>query len=133
LFFSSTDLANKPLSISYPGSINCALVEGTMARDGAKERIEASTTSTSVSSMPFPNRTPITSGEDEEEYIPLAKVIGATGMRRKRSAESDDGNPSVSTKPATKKRAVTKAVYVEIPVPSANVSVGVALTLMGSG
>lgn len=111
-----------------------------MARDSAKERIEASTTSTSVSSMPFPNSivgstvvTPITSGEDEEEYIPLAKVIGATGMRRKRSAESDDGNPSVSTKPATKKRAVTKAVYVEIPVRSANVSVGVALTLMGSG
>ena len=52
-------------------------------------------------------------------------------MRRKRSAESDDGNPSVSTKPATKKRAVMKGVYVEIPVPSANVSVGIGLTLMG--
>ena len=110
-----------------------------MARASAKERIEASTTSSSVSSMPFPNSivgstvvTPVTSGEDEEEHISLAKFMGATGMRRKRSAESDDGNLSVSTKPATKKRAVTKAVYVEIPAPSANVSVGIALTLMGN-
>ena len=52
-------------------------------------------------------------------------------MRRKRSAESDDGNPSVPTKPATKKRAVMKGVYVEIPAPPANVSVAIALTLMG--
>jgi hypothetical protein len=111
-----------------------------MARDNAKERTEASTmATTSVSSMPFPNGIagstvviPATSGEDEEEYIPFAKIMGATGMRRKRSAESDDGNLSVSTKPATKKRAVTKAVYVEIPVPSVNVSVGIALTLMST-
>src|ERR1700761_442110 len=111
-----------------------------MARNSAKaaaERIEASTSSTSVSPMPFPNSnagstatTPITSREDEEEdnfqREPLAKVVRATGMRRKRSAESDDGNLSVSTKPATKKRAA-RAVYVDIPVPSANVSLGITL------
>jgi DNA repair protein RAD16 len=43
-------------------------------------------------------------------------------MRRKRSAESDDGNLSVSTKPAAKKRIFMNAAYVEIPVPSANSS-----------
>ena len=53
----------------------------------------------------------------------------ATGMRRKRSAESDDGNLSVSTKPAAKKRVFVNTVSVEIPVPSANVSVGIALTI----
>jgi hypothetical protein len=90
--------------------------------------------------MPFPNSntgstvtTPITSREDEEEYNfqrkPLAMVMRATGMRRKRSAESDDGNLSVSTKPAKKRTA--KAVYVDIPVPSTNVSVGITLTFMG--
>ncbi|KAN0124335.1 SNF2 family N-terminal domain containing protein [Russula decolorans] len=97
----------------------------------AAEQTEVSTTSTSVSSMPFPNSnsgstfgTPFTSGEDEEDpnfrRRRPAKYMWATGVHRKRSAESDDGNPSVSTKPATKKRAVMKAVYVEIPVPSAN-------------
>ncbi len=137
--------ANKLLSISCPEGINCALIVGTMARNSAKaaaERIEASTTSTSASSMLLSNSnagstfgTPITSCEDEEEpnfqRKTPARVMRATGVRRKRSAESDDGNPSISTKPATKKRAVMKAVYVEIPVPSANVSVGIALTPMG--
>ena len=90
--------------------------------------------------MPYPSIasstavTYVSSGEDEEtsnlQRRPLADVMRATGMRRKRSAESDDGNPSVSTKPATKKRAVMNGVYVEIPVPSADVSVGIALTLM---
>jgi DNA repair protein RAD16 len=56
-----------------------------------------------------------------------------TRARRKRSAESDDGNPSVSTKPATKRRAVRKELYVEITAPSANVSVGIGPDSHGPG
>jgi len=54
-------------------------------------------------------------------------------MGQKRPAESDGGDPlrSVWTEPATKRRAVMRAVYVDIPVLSANVSVATALTLMG--
>ena len=110
-----------------------------MARYSAKaaaEQVETSTTSTSVSSMPFVNSnacstfgTPFTSAEDDEEFNfqrkPPAKITRATRARRKRSAESDDGNPSVSAKPATKRRAIINAAYVEIPAPSANVSVGI--------
>jgi len=114
---------------------------GTMSRSHAKtaaEQIETSTTSTSVSSYPFPNsnagstvETPATSGEDEEfQEKPTTKVMRTRGTRRKRPAESDGGDSSVSTKPATKRRASKRAVYVEIPVRSADVSVGIALTLV---
>src|SRR6267142_918453 len=117
-----------------------------MARATGKaitERFEASATSTSasVSSAPLSNSnggstvdTPATSGEDEEEFNlqrkAVAKVMRTTGLRRKRSAESDGGDPSVSTRPTTKRRAAMKAVCVEIPVRSPNVSMGIALTLM---
>jgi hypothetical protein len=79
--------------------------------------------------------TSLTSGEDEEELNlygnAFAKLMMTTGMRRKRFAESDSGDLSVSNKPAaTKRRAVTNTVYVDIPVWSANVSVGSALTLI---
>jgi len=118
-----------------------------MARDSGKaaERFEASTistsTSASVSSMPFSNSntsstlaTPDTSGEDEEGFNlqgkATARVMRTTGIRRKRSAESDGSDLSVSTRPTTKRRAPMKEVCVEIPVRSANVSMGIALTLM---
>jgi hypothetical protein len=78
--------------------------------------------------------TSLTSGEDEEELNlygnAFAKLMVTTGMRRKRFAESDGGDLSVSNKPATKRRAVMNTVYVDIPVWSANVSVGTALTLI---
>jgi hypothetical protein len=104
------------------------------------EQNEASTTSTPVSSVPFPNSnagstldTPATSGEEEEEVqFSFQKrsnenVKRTAGTRQKRSAESDGGNQSVSIKPPPKRRAIMKAVYVEIPVRSTNVSVGIAL------
>lgn len=108
------------------------------SRKAAAELIEASTTSTSVSSMPFPSsngdstvNTPATSGEDEEgSNLQRKAVMRTTGIRRKRSAESDGGDLSISAKLATKRRAAMKAVYVEIPVWSANVSVGIPLSLM---
>jgi DNA repair protein RAD16 len=58
------------------------------------------------------------------------RVMRSTGIRRKRSTESEDGNLSVSTKPATKRRAFAKSVYVEIPFRSANVSAGIALEIV---
>lgn len=104
-------------------------------RKTAAERFEASTTSTSpsVSSVPFSNsntgstaNTPATSGEDEEGFNlqrkVMEKVMRTTGKRRKRSAESDGDNPSISTRPPTKRRAIMKAVCVEIPFRSPNVS-----------
>lgn len=50
-------------------------------------------------------------------------------MGQKRLAESDGGDPlrSVCTEPATKRRAVMRAIYVDIPVLSANVSVATVL------
>ena len=50
-------------------------------------------------------------------------------MGQKRLAESDAGDPlrSVCTEPATKRRAVMRAIYVDIPVLSANVSVATVL------
>ena len=53
-------------------------------------------------------------------------------MGQKRLAEGDDGDPSRSdcTEPATKRRAVMRAVYIDIPVLSANVSVATTLTLI---
>jgi hypothetical protein len=69
----------------------------------------------------------VTGGEDEEEHNlhqnAFTKFMMTTGMRRKRFAESDGGDLSVSCTPATKKRAVMDEVYVDIPVRSANVSV----------
>lgn len=111
-----------------------------MARNTRKtaiKRFEASTTtstSASVSSMPLSNsnggsavETPFTSGEDEEDSNlqtkVVAKVMRTAGIRRKRSAESDGDDLSVSTRPTTKRRAM-KAVCVEIPPRSANVSFG---------
>jgi hypothetical protein len=93
--------------------------------------------------MPFPtsragstvDSTPTTSGEDEEDLNfhrrAFAKLMRTTEMRRKRLAESDGGDLSVSTRPATKRRAVMTAVYVDIPVLSTNVSAGISLTLIG--
>jgi hypothetical protein len=102
------------------------------------EQIETSTTSTPVSSIPFPNsntgstlETPPTSGEEEEElhFQKRSKEVikKAAGTRQKRLAESDGDNQSVSIKPPPKRRAVTRAVYVEVPLWSPNVSVGIAL------
>jgi len=131
-------LRNKPLSVSCPASINRAVIVGSMARytrKAAAQRFETSTSSTSpsVSSVPFSNsntgstaNTPATSGEDEEGFNFQRKVMEramrTAGIRRKRS-ESDDDDLSISTRPTTKRRAAMKAVYVEIPVPSASVSV----------
>lgn len=93
--------------------------------------------------MPFPTSragstvgsTPTTSGEDEEHLNfhsrAFEKLMRTTEMRRKRLAESDGGDLSVSIKPATKRRAVMRAVYVDVPVLSTNVSVGISLTLIG--
>ena len=89
--------------------------------------------------MHFPNssagspvgNTRITSGEDEEGFQvnlhrnAFTKLMMTAGTRRKRFAESDRDDLSVSTKPATKRRAVMNAVYVDIPVWSANVPVSV--------
>jgi len=73
---------------------------------------------------------PVTGGEDEEEHNlhpnAFTKFMMTTGMRRKRFAESDGGDLSVSSTPATKRRAVMDAVYVDIPVWSADVSVDIA-------
>lgn len=93
--------------------------------------------------MPFPNSaastvnsTPITSGEDGEGLNFHRKAfvtpMRTTGMGQKRLAESDGGDPlwSDCAEPATKRRAVMRAVYVDIPVLSANVSVATALTLI---
>ena len=117
-----------------------------MARNTGKataERFEASTTSTSasVSSVPLSNSnagstvdTPATSGEDEENFNlqrkAMARVMRTTGLRRKRSAKNDGGDLSVSTRSTTKRRVTMKAVCVEIPVRSANVSMSIALTPM---
>jgi len=138
--------ANKPLSVSCLASINRAVIVGAMARytrKAAAERFEASTASTSpsVSSVPFSNsntgstaNTPATSGEDEEGFNLQRKVVERVmrtrGIRRKRSAESDGDDLSSSTRPTMKRRAAMKAVCVEIPVWSANVSMGITLTLM---
>ncbi len=104
-------------------------------RKAAAERFKTSTSSTtspSVSSVPFSNsntgstaNTPATSGEDEEGFSFQRKIMERamrkTGIRRKRS-ESDDDDLSISTRPTTKRRVAMKAVCVEIPVPPASVS-----------
>lgn len=96
--------------------------------------------------LPFPNSGAFTvnsgsntSGEDEEGLTfhrkAFATPIRTTAMGQKRPAESDTSDPlrSVWTEPATKRRAVMRAIYVDIPVLSANrdVSVATALTLTG--
>ena len=113
-----------------------------MARDSRKAAVEGieastSTTSISVSSVPFPYSnagstvdTLSTSSEDEEGFTSqrkaITKVIRTTGMRRKRSAESHADD----VEPASKRHAVMKTVYVGIPVWFANVS-GYCLILIG--
>lgn len=83
------------------------------------------------------NSSPITSGEDGEGLTFHRKAfvtpMRTTGLGQKRLAESDGSDPlrSVGTEPATKRRAVMRAVYVDIPVLSANVSVATGLTLVG--
>ncbi len=114
-----------------------------MARTrGRVEKNEASTTSTTPSSVPFPNsnagsitNTPATSGAEDEEFY-LHKKLNERSKRnlttrQKRSAESDDGEQSFSTKPSAKRRTITKGIYVEIPVRPANVSVSFALPPTG--
>lgn len=94
--------------------------------------------------MPFPNSrastvngTPITSGEDGEGLTFHGKAFAAlmrtTGTGQKRLAERNGDDPlrSVCIEPATKRRAVMRAVYVDIPVLPANVSVATAPTLVG--
>jgi hypothetical protein len=113
-----------------------------MARTRARviaEQEKASTTSTYVSSVPFLNSnagstvdTPATSGEEEEKFNFQKRldenVKRTRGTCQKRSAESDGDDQSISIKPPAKRRAAMKAaVYVEIPVWSANVSVGITL------
>jgi hypothetical protein len=83
----------------------------------------------SVGSTADNSNIPVTGGEEEEEHNlhqnAFTKFIMTTGMRRKRFAESDGGDLPVSSTPATKRRAMD-AVYVGIPVWSANVSVDIA-------
>src|SRR6266571_5877755 len=103
------------------------------------EQNEASTASTTPSSVPFPNSnagsitdTPATSGVEDEEFHLHKKVNERSERtlttRQKRSA---DQSLSFSTQPSAKRRAVTKGIYVEIPVRPGNVSVSFALPLTG--
>ncbi|KAI9448512.1 DNA repair protein rad16 [Lactarius indigo] len=96
----------------------------------ATEQNEASTASTTPSSVPFPNSnassitdTPATSGVEDEEFHLHKKVNERSkrtlSTRQKRSA---DQSLSFSTQPSAKRRAVTKRIYVEIPVRHGNVS-----------
>ena len=97
----------------------------------ATEQNEASTASTTPSSVPFPNsnagsiiETPATSGVEDEEFLLHKKANErskrAPTARQKRSA---DRSLSFSAQPSAKRRAVTKDIYVEIPVRPVNVSV----------
>ncbi|KAH9059362.1 SNF2 family N-terminal domain-containing protein [Lactarius vividus] len=99
-------------------------------RKVATEQNEASTVSTTPSSVPFPNSnagsitdTPATSGVEDEEFHLHKKVNERSkrtlSTRQKRSA---DQSLSSSTQPSAKRRAVTKGIYVEIPVRPGNAS-----------
>ncbi|KAH8985862.1 SNF2 family N-terminal domain-containing protein [Lactarius hatsudake] len=99
-------------------------------RKVATEQNEASTVSTTPSSVPFPNSnagsttdTPATSGVEDEEFHLHKKVNERSkrtlSTRQKRSA---DQSLSFSPQPSAKRRAVTKGIYVEIPVRPGNVS-----------
>ncbi|KAH8985888.1 SNF2 family N-terminal domain-containing protein [Lactarius akahatsu] len=99
-------------------------------RKVATEQNEASTVSTTPSSVPFPNSnagsttdTPATSGVEDEEFHLHKKVNERSkrtlSIRQKRSA---DQSLSFSPQPSAKRRAVTKGIYVEIPVRPGNVS-----------
>lgn len=90
----------------------------------ATEKNEASTASTTPSSVPFPNSnagsvidTPATSGvEDEEIY--LHKKINERPKRTltARQKRSADRSLSFSAQPSAKRRVVMKDIYVEIPI-----------------
>jgi hypothetical protein len=105
----------------------------------ATEKNEASTASTTPSSVPFPNSnagsvidTPATSGvEDEEIY--LHKKINERPKRTltARQKRSADRSLSFSAQPSAKRRVVMKDIYVEIPIRPGNVSVSFALRLRG--
>ena len=102
----------------------------------ATEQNEASTVSTTPSSMPFPNSnagsvtdTPATSDvENEEFHLHQKRSKRTLTTRQKRPA---DLSLSFSAQPSAKRRAVTKDIYVEIPIRPVNVSVSFALPLRG--
>ena len=101
----------------------------------ATEQNEASTVSTTPSSVPFPNSnagsvtdTPATSGvEDEEFYLHKKGNERSKRTLTTRQKRSADQSLSFSAQPSAKRRAVTKGIYVEIPVRPVNVSVSFAL------
>jgi DNA repair protein RAD16 len=102
----------------------------------ATEQNEASTVSTTPSSMLFPNSnagsvtdTPATSDvENEEIHLHQKRSKRTLTTRQKRPA---DLSLSFSAQPSAKRRAVTKGIYVEIPIRPVNVSVSFALPLRG--
>lgn len=94
--------------------------------EDATEQNEASTASTTPSSVPFPNSnagsttdTPATSGIEDEEFL-LHKKVNERSKRTLTTRQKRSADQSSSTKSPAKRRAVTKGVYVEIPVRPTN-------------